>query len=451
MIKEDLIIKLAQHKILNWGSFRLKSGILSPFYIDLRNTFFNVELMKEMIELLVPKLQSLSFDVIVGIPDTATFFAVLLADRLKKPFIGLRKEEKTHGTKGVIIGKYTKGDTCLIIDDVITTGESKLQTAQILQREGLKVENFVVFIDRSASGEEVLKQNGYNLISLFHIKEIVDILLKYKLINTTEADEILQFTISLQRQEKNILAERIRQLIEIKKSNLILSLDVSDTKKFLALLKLAGPYIVAVKTHMDIFTSPAQVIPDLIELARTYNFAIIEDRKFADIGPIVYKQFHEGPYRISSWADGVTAHAIAGKEMLKALYTEEEDGGIFLIAAMSSKDNLITSSYTDKVLLCGASYIKQVAGYIGAGRSKQELQELRKKIPFAQLLAVPGVSLEEKMGVMGQTYIPYKEALEGGSDVVIVGKDIYERDIFEDVAQRLQAYRTIYTKWLDAK
>jgi uridine monophosphate synthetase len=84
-----------------------------------------------------------------------------------------RKEAKDYGTKKQIEGIYQSGQDCLIIEDVITTGDSVLQIAELLKNQGLQVKNIVVLVDRQQGGKEALMAAGYQLHSIYTLDEII--------------------------------------------------------------------------------------------------------------------------------------------------------------------------------------------------------------------------------------------------------------------------------------
>nr|CAH7730863.1 unnamed protein product [Callosobruchus chinensis] len=84
-----------------------------------------------------------------------------------------RKEAKDYGTKKMIEGVFKKGDNCLIIEDVITSGSSILETVDDLTAEGIKCSEAVVFLNREQGGAEFLKQNGINVHSLLNLTDLM--------------------------------------------------------------------------------------------------------------------------------------------------------------------------------------------------------------------------------------------------------------------------------------
>lgn len=431
MRKEEFIEKLFEIGAVKFGSFTLKSGKVSPFYFDLRDMISYPELLDGIVELLVERIEGLEFDVLTGIPYTALPIASLVADRIKKPLIYMRKEEKAYGTGNNVIGKFKPGAVCLVIDDLITTGESKIETAEKLEAEGVLVKDFVVVIDRSNDGSGILGKAGYKLHSLIDLDEILAILKKGKYINEEMISKVKDFTNTLAEDKteikKNVnpLTIKLQETMKRKQSNLILSLDVTNQRDFFAILDRTASEIVMLKTHADILEDyDGNFVPKLQDYARKYDFHIFEDRKFADIGNTVRMQYRSGIYKIAEWAEFVTVHLVAGAAILDGLFGGIEGRSSFLLARMSSKDNLINEAYTRKVLEAGRKNPEVVSGFIGHGKDKTDIQRFKAKFPAGMMLLMPGVKLESGTDKLGQQYITVEEAIEGGADCIIVGRGI---------------------------
>ncbi|MEZ8113007.1 MAG: orotidine 5'-phosphate decarboxylase, partial [Candidatus Poseidoniaceae archaeon] len=140
--------------------------------------------------------------------------------------------------------------------------------------------------------------------------------------------------------------------------------------------------------------------------AKAMDLLIFEDRKFADIGKIIRDQM-AGIYDIRSWADLVTAHLISGPDIVDGLQPGWNDvgrqGGVLLLAQMSSRGNLLSPDYTDTVVKSGAVH-EGVFGFIGNGSRPEELKLLRKSVGDGKLIWTPGVNLSVGDGEMGQRY-----------------------------------------------
>ena len=92
------------------------------------------------------------------------------------PLIIKRKEAKSYGTKKLIEGIYQKGQNCLLVEDVITSGKSLIETIAEVEQEDLKVADIVVVLDREQGGKQLLESRGYRVHTLFNISEVCTIL-----------------------------------------------------------------------------------------------------------------------------------------------------------------------------------------------------------------------------------------------------------------------------------
>jgi len=88
-----------------------------------------------------------------------------------------RKETKSYGTKKMIEGLIEPNCNCVIIEDVITSGSSVLETVDVLRKEGLIITDAFVVIDREQGGRENLERHGIKVKSLYTITQIMQYLL----------------------------------------------------------------------------------------------------------------------------------------------------------------------------------------------------------------------------------------------------------------------------------
>lgn len=174
----DLILKLHEINAIKFGKFKLKSGIISPIYIDLRVTISYPEILKMVARAMWEKIKNLKFDLLCGIPYTALPLATVMSVENNVPMILKRKEIKDYGTKKIIEGNFSKGQTCLIVDDMITNGASKFETIEPLEKEGLLIKDLVILIDREQGGAKHLAEKGYRLHSVLTISEVLGTLKK---------------------------------------------------------------------------------------------------------------------------------------------------------------------------------------------------------------------------------------------------------------------------------
>ncbi len=176
MLKQTLIEDLYQIQAIKFGNFTLKSGAKSPIYFDLRLITSYPLILKYISDMLFEKIQHLKFDTLCGVPYTAIPIATALSIRHNLPMVLKRKEAKEHGMKKMVEGAFTPGQTCLIIEDVITSGMSIEETILSLKAEGLHVTDIAVILDRQQRGREKLESQGLNVHSLLTLSETLDAL-----------------------------------------------------------------------------------------------------------------------------------------------------------------------------------------------------------------------------------------------------------------------------------
>ena len=434
--KDSFLLECYQLGIIKFGKFILKSGIDSPFYVDLRPLASDPKILKKLAHYLLDLLPSHEFDLICGVPYAALPMATAMSLESKLPLIIKRKEAKTYGTKKLIEGIFSKGQNCLLVEDVITSGKSLLETIPEIENEGILLKDIVVVLDREQGGKELLEAKGFTVHSLFNITEVCEILRRNDLISEEEILRINDFLkgnqikfaaekrLTYENKLENTTHDIAKKILEIsieKKSNLIVSADVLTTKELLDLAEKVGPNIVALKTHIDILTDfdfDETIIP-LKDLANKYNFLLMEDRKFADIGNTQELQFSYGNFKISSWADLVTSHVIGGFESLDYFLNV----GVVAILGMSSKGALTNSDYREEALKIALSHPNVMGGV-----SQNE-------IPDELLLFTPGVNLEIKGDNKGQQYNTPEHVFKNlKTDFIIVGRGIYKSDDVEKAA-----------------
>lgn len=158
---------------VKFGAFRLKlhetqpNAPLAPIYLDMRvlQSFPDamnaaVAALAELIE--ADKAHGLHFSRYAGIPMAATPLVAVLSHVTRVPMITPR-EEKSHGAGGTINGAWTSGETVLVIDDLVTHADSKLEAIRVLEGNGLIVHDVAVLVDREQGGAQQLAAAGYTL------------------------------------------------------------------------------------------------------------------------------------------------------------------------------------------------------------------------------------------------------------------------------------------------
>ena len=229
----------------------------------------------------------------------------------------------------------------------------------------------------------------------------------------------------------NPLSHRIMEAATQKQSLVCLAADMDSIPELIELVEEVGPYIAALKTHVDMVKDfDINEWSKLRDLASSMNLLLFEDRKFADIGKITQNQM-AGIYDIRSWADIVTAHRISGPDIVNGIAEGWADvqriGGVLLLAQMSSRGNLLDQKYTKETIETGKGS-PHVIGYIGNGSSPEEIEQLREIVGPGQMIWTPGINLNTEAGKMGQRYGTPRESIVSGADIIIVGSGIHGQE-----------------------
>ncbi|KOB73940.1 Uridine 5'-monophosphate synthase, partial [Operophtera brumata] len=136
--------------------------------------------------------QEINHELLCGVPYAALPLAAVMSVNANTPMIMRRKETKLYATKKLLEGIYEKHQTCLVVEDVVTSGGSLLETINTLREEGLSVSHAVVVLDRGQGGVSVLKANGVIVKSLFTLSGLVKILNNVGRINDETVEIILE-------------------------------------------------------------------------------------------------------------------------------------------------------------------------------------------------------------------------------------------------------------------
>lgn len=234
---------------IKFGEFTLKSGAKSSYYVDLRILASHPTVLVEAAKAMSEKIKTLEQKptVLCAIPLAAVPIATVVGVQTGIPVAYTRKEPiiykemaqsltdsikngefqereiagvekainkiKEKGPKGHGISRYVDGElkqnaSVLMVDDVISTGDSKIENAELIKLEAstkklsINIIGLIVLIDREQGGEKMMEENGLKLYSIGTIREIAKDLNDNKILDSKTYKEIVDYTNAFNKDKK---------------------------------------------------------------------------------------------------------------------------------------------------------------------------------------------------------------------------------------------------------
>lgn len=169
------LLDLFKSRAVAFGDFTLASGKKSSYYINSKKVLFHGEAIAILGELLFEATHDLDIQAIGGLEVGAipmATAAVLRFQQTGRTLEGffVRKQAKGHGSQERVEGRVNSGDAVIIVDDVLTTGESVVQAIEAVEAIGAKVLRVVCIVDRLQGARERLAK--YDFRPLFTIQDL---------------------------------------------------------------------------------------------------------------------------------------------------------------------------------------------------------------------------------------------------------------------------------------
>ena len=183
---------------LKFGSFEIKSGANSPYYIDLARLLSEPKHLCTIAEMAAEQIKQImisnSIDKLASIELKGALIAPSIACQVNLPCIIVRKEAKAYGVTGRIAGAdVVADDNILFFDDVISEGLSKIEGIKPLQELGGNVKHLLVVVNREQGGKENLEKLGFKMHALVKVSELVNSLFQNNHISKLQNQEVFSY------------------------------------------------------------------------------------------------------------------------------------------------------------------------------------------------------------------------------------------------------------------
>lgn len=192
-----LMLKLGTVAFRPSDPFVWASGIRSPIYCDnrlfLSHPKARATIVNEFQQII--RKGRVRFEAIAGVATGGIPYAAILADRLKKPMLYVRNSAKSHGKKNQIEGRLEKGRRILVIEDLISTGQSSLGAVRTLRRSGTIVRHCLgIFTYGLSSAQRAFERARCQLYTLTDLETLLAVAMKEGWISREEKLLIEKFS-----------------------------------------------------------------------------------------------------------------------------------------------------------------------------------------------------------------------------------------------------------------
>lgn len=192
----ELLLQIKAIKLEPQQPFTWASGWKSPIYCDNRVILSYPPIRNFVRENFARQIEELygKPDVIAGVATGAIGIGMLVADYMNLPFIYIRPEPKGHGRKNQIEGKLERGQNVVVIEDLISTGNSSLNAVRALREADAKIKGMLAIFSYGFNiSEENFQNANVELHTLSNYEQLIETALKTKYINASEAETLKQW------------------------------------------------------------------------------------------------------------------------------------------------------------------------------------------------------------------------------------------------------------------
>src|SRR3989344_8986303 len=177
--------------------FKFTSGILSPVYSDNRLLISDVEKREKIADFFVEKIKNIKqVDVIAGVATAGIPHAAFIAQKLKLPIVYVRASKKGHGLENQVEGRIKRGQTVVVIEDLVSTGQSSTLAVKALRKLGANADNLLaIFTYDLADSKENFKKNKINFQALCNLETAANVANRNGYLKKEQVEKILDWAI----------------------------------------------------------------------------------------------------------------------------------------------------------------------------------------------------------------------------------------------------------------
>ncbi len=184
-------IRLSPEKPFTWAS-----GWRSPIYCDNRKVlgfpYIRDFIKSEMCNLIFDQFPEA--ELLAGVATAGIAWGAMAADQLKLPYIYVRPKPKDHGLGNQIEGFYKAGQKTLIIEDLISTGKSSLETVDVARQAGLDVIGMVsIFTYGFQQASDAFAAKGIAYQSLTNYESLISLAVEKGIVGSDLQNTLLNW------------------------------------------------------------------------------------------------------------------------------------------------------------------------------------------------------------------------------------------------------------------
>ncbi|MBS7233687.1 orotate phosphoribosyltransferase [Flavobacterium psychroterrae] len=192
----ELLLQINAIKLNPENPFTWASGWKSPIYCDNRlilsfpsiRNYVRDEFAKNI------EKQFGKPDVIAGVATGAIGIGILVAESLGLPFVYVRPEAKKHGRQNQVEGFLQKGQNVVVVEDLISTGNSSLMAVEALRNEGANIKGMAaIFTYGFNVAEENFKNANIDLYTLSNYENLLDLAVQKQYITEDQQSTLLEW------------------------------------------------------------------------------------------------------------------------------------------------------------------------------------------------------------------------------------------------------------------